>query len=157
VEGYRLLPLFITFSLNYAMQKFVYALVIVFMGVLLYWVWTFNSLSATCGNLITSADLSPDKNYKLVVFVRDCGATTGKSTQVAIMRSDKSLSDEDSGNVLVLGDRYAVGQFNKYGGPEVKVSWLSDDSVLVEFDRGVETFTKLDSLNEIKFVYQPLP
>ena len=41
-----------------------------------------------CGNEIIEEIKSPDNKYKLVIFQRDCGATTGFSTQISILKSD---------------------------------------------------------------------
>lgn len=53
-----------------------------------------------CGNTETRTVVSPDGQIKAVVFERDCGATTGFSTQVSILRANQTLPD-DGGNVLV--------------------------------------------------------
>lgn len=53
-----------------------------------------------CGNTETQTVVSPDGQIKAVVFERDCGATTGFSTQVSILRANQTLPD-DGGNVLV--------------------------------------------------------
>lgn len=44
---------------------------------------------------------SPDHRVEAVVFERNCGATTGFSTQVSIIRQGTSLGN-DGGNVLVM-------------------------------------------------------
>ncbi|MBI1810912.1 MAG: hypothetical protein HY035_01370 [Nitrospirae bacterium] len=38
-----------------------------------------------CKNAIIKEILSPDQKRKIVVFARDCGATTGYSTQVSLI------------------------------------------------------------------------
>jgi len=57
--------------------------------------------SDMCGNDIYSELLSPNKKYKAVVFQRDCGATTGFSTQISIIKSAETL-DNDGGNVFII-------------------------------------------------------
>lgn len=54
-----------------------------------------------CGNEIYSEELSPDREHKVVIFQRDCGATTGFSTQISIINSDDELENE-SGNVYII-------------------------------------------------------
>ncbi len=56
-----------------------------------------------------------------MVFQRDCGATTGFSTQVSIIKADEPLSDGEPGNTYVTT-----------GNPDdisLGVKWLSDDEV----------------------------
>ena len=50
--------------------------------------------------------LAPGKDLKSVVYAVDCGATTSKSTQVAIIRSDEKFSRSKHRPFLVLR-RYA--------------------------------------------------
>ena len=49
---------------------------------------------AMCGNEIFQEASSPDNSYKAVVFQRDCGATTGFSTQVSILGTNDELLNE---------------------------------------------------------------
>ena len=57
--------------------------------------------SGLCGNELFQEVYSPDHAYKAVVFQRDCGATTGFSTQVSILNAASPLPDE-AGNVFVM-------------------------------------------------------
>jgi hypothetical protein len=54
-----------------------------------------------CGNEVSQAVVSPSGKLKAVVFNRDCGATTGFTTQVSIISSTESLPGE-RGNTLIL-------------------------------------------------------
>jgi len=54
-----------------------------------------------CGNQIHKEYLSPDKSLKALVFQRDCGATTGFSTQISILDSNEKLENEN-GNIFVI-------------------------------------------------------
>ena len=54
-----------------------------------------------CGNDIYSETLSPDGELKAVIFQRDCGATTGFSTQVSILDTDETL-ENDGGNINLI-------------------------------------------------------
>ena len=57
--------------------------------------------SGMCGNYIHKEYISPDKQLKAVVFQRDCGATTGFSTQISIIGADKDLNN-GGGNIYVI-------------------------------------------------------
>jgi hypothetical protein len=58
------------------------------------------NLAGDCGNDLVKEVRSPDGQMNAVVFQRDCGATTGFSTQVSLLSSNKSLPNE-SGNLFV--------------------------------------------------------
>lgn len=53
-----------------------------------------------CGNTVGQTVVSPDGQLQAVVFERDCGATTGFSTQVSILRANQPLPNE-GGSVFV--------------------------------------------------------
>ena len=72
-----------------------------------------------CGNTIGQTALSPSGQTKAVVFNRDCGATTGFSTQVSVLSSDDELPN-DSGNALVVE-----------GTVPVELRWLSESSLAI--------------------------
>lgn len=52
-----------------------------------------------CANVILQELPSPDKKLKAVIFQRYCGATTGFSTQVTILKYDEKLH-KAKGNVF---------------------------------------------------------
>lgn len=58
-----------------------------------------------CGNKIYFEALSPDKEHKVVVFHRDCGATTGFSTQISIVGVKDDLKDK-SGNIFIINGHH---------------------------------------------------
>lgn len=60
--------------------------------------WLGNTM---CGNYIHEEYPSPSGKWKAVVFQRDCGATTGFSTQISILPSSDSL-ENDSGNIFIM-------------------------------------------------------
>ncbi|MCU4676571.1 hypothetical protein N7931_13115 [Catenovulum sp. 2E275] len=73
--------------------------------------------SDMCGNYEHSVFQSPDAKYKAVIFQRDCGATTGFSTQISILPSNEALMNE-SGNIFAM-----EGHSNDVA---PKVEWLND-------------------------------
>lgn len=54
-----------------------------------------------CGNQESQRTDSPSNNWTAVAFTRDCGATTGFSSQISLIAKGSALPNE-SGNVLVL-------------------------------------------------------
>lgn len=70
-----------------------------------------------CGNCVSQQFLSPNKTLKAVVFVRDCGATTGFSTQVSILNSIGTSLPNEAGNAFVQSE-HEPG--------DIVVRWLDD-------------------------------
>jgi hypothetical protein len=56
------------------------------------------ALKDMCGNETLAEFLSLDGAQKMVLFERSCGATTGFSTHVSLLRADAKLPNE-SGNL----------------------------------------------------------
>jgi hypothetical protein len=61
-----------------------------------------------CGNAVLSEEYSPNREFRAVVFERDCGATTGFSTQVSVLTANGQFLTQPSwlhstqpGNVFV--------------------------------------------------------
>ena len=62
-----------------------------------------SSCDDPCGNRPVDEVVSPDGERSAVLFVRDCGATTGYSLQMSLVPTGADLPN-DGGNVLILGD-----------------------------------------------------
>lgn len=58
-----------------------------------------------CANQILSEKTSPDLKYKAIVFMRNCGATTGYSLQISILEKESEIKNQ-TGNILILDDSY---------------------------------------------------
>lgn len=80
-----------------------------------------------CGNEVKEELLSPDGKMKLVVFSRDCGATTGFSTQASLLSANATLPNSP-GNVFIIDDGDAA------------VSWENNSKISVLFLRGSHVF-----------------
>ncbi len=64
---------------------------------------------------------SPDGSRDAVAFIRDCGATTDYSSQVALLRSGESLPDRP-GNVFVYPHR-----------TDIHLEWLARDTLKISY------------------------
>jgi hypothetical protein len=100
-----------------------------------------SACSDMCGNEITQTIISPSGSSKAVVFSRDCGATTGFSTQVSILRGAQGLPN-DGGNVLVLDDIVPLS-----------LAWKSDTSLQVSGLGGRQTYKQAASVSGVAISY----
>lgn len=97
--------------------------------------------SDMCGNEISKTELSPDGMSKAVVFNRDCGATTGSSTQISIIKSGEKLPNDD-GNILVI----------KYKENFV-LKWLSNNQLEIKGNLSSKTFKKVEKFKNVSVIY----
>lgn len=79
--------------------------------------------SDPCSNRVTERLVSPDGEWIAILFVRDCGATTGFSTQLTLTRADVDVP-EGTGNVFVAGrDKTTLAA--EWGGPWAGMEWAA--------------------------------
>jgi hypothetical protein len=109
-----------------------------------------------CGNHLISQTVSPDSRYRAVVFVRDCGATTGFSTQVSILKEGREFQDDDLGNVLVTSDKYYGAYSNNYGSAEIKIYWTSNNKILIKIDQTALIGNPANEFHDISIDYEYL-
>ena len=105
-----------------------------------------------CGNEIISEFPSPEGNKKVVVFQRDCGATTGFSTQASILGNDQVLKNE-SGNLFASDTNHGAAPSGQGGGPALSVEWHSKDSVLLSFHPNARVFKKEAEIDGVRVSY----
>ena len=96
-----------------------------------------------CANEVLDEVPSPDRNLKAVVFVRNCGATTGLSTQVSVLGIDEVIENEP-GNVFIIepdGD--------------VNAKWISASSLELEHPARTEVFRQMSEYRGTEITYLP--
>ncbi len=77
-----------------------------------------------CANQIYQEVYSADRTLKAVVFQRDCGATTGFSTQVSVLPAGETLTNDIAGNLYIANGRPADSQ--------LMLQWSSQRSMLIQ-------------------------
>lgn len=106
------------------------------------------TLTDMCGNDLHKEYPSPNNHFKAVVFQRDCGATTGFSTQISIIDSSQQL-DNESGNVYIIN-----------GHPDdvaPNLIWESNSELVIEqLPSGSESHaaTEWGLSNQVKVTYR---
>jgi len=114
-------------------------------GLALSWL---NGCADMCGNTVSKMVLSPNGALKAVVFQRDCGATTGFSTQVSVLSAQTTLRN-DGGNVFVedtgsnvdvtwqgnrsLRIQHQPTPFKSEKQIQVSTGWFRDETVTIDY------------------------
>ena len=109
-----------------------------------------------CGNEVLADVPAPDNRYRAVVFQRDCGATTGFSTQVSVIRGSHRLPNK-TGNAFVADTDHGRAPEGPGGGPFVEARWISAAQLDIYHDTRARVFVA-DSLVEgirIRFLTRP--
>ncbi|HEX6939939.1 MAG TPA: hypothetical protein VF158_11045 [Longimicrobiales bacterium] len=85
-----------------------------------------------CGN-INVQDYPGPGRYKAFVYTRDCGATTGWTTHVAIAEH-AARKPVGIGNAFIAGWRLGARPEGYAGGPPVRVEWRSGRQLVITYD-----------------------
>ena len=105
-----------------------------------------------CANDQLADRTSPDGRWHAVVFQRDCGATTGFSTQVGVLAAGDSLRNE-GGNAFTADDDHGAAPAGPGGGPAVSIRWLAPDTLEVRFHPRSRIFTREARVGAVEIRY----
>jgi hypothetical protein len=81
-----------------------------------------------CGNEVLDRHRAPDNGVEVVVFERNCGATTPFSTQASIGEINAGTRNQP-GNIFIATTDRGAAPAGKGGGPELRVRWLDNRTV----------------------------
>ena len=100
--------------------------------------------------------MSPDGRTKLVVFQRDCGATTDFSTQASLVTPDAKLPGS-GGNLFSADTDHGLAPEGPGGGPELRVRWEGPKALLLQHHSKARVFKAERRLDGVEVRYEPLP
>lgn len=103
-----------------------------------------NLFSGMCGNEIFNQVLAPDGNLKAVLFQRDCGATTGFSTQISLISSENKL-ENNAGNIFIID-----GHPNDR---QIEMTWLGPKKLLIK-KSGMQPHKKEAQSQDVVIIYE---
>ncbi len=108
--------------------------------------------SDACQNTVASSNLSPNDTLAAVLFQRDCGATTGFSTQISILRPDDKPTG--GGNAFIADDDHGAARVGSWEGSWAEARWLAPDHLLIRYAAKSRLFKRRDSVAGVKITYQ---
>lgn len=94
-----------------------------------------------CGNEVAARTVSPTGKMDVVVYNRNCGATTGFNTQVSIVPAGQD--PKGSGSVLVLD-----------GTAPLRVNWASEAAVTLSGLGSARVFHKAEQFKGVAISYE---
>ena len=113
-------------------------------------------LSGMCGNDPVAEFVSPDDTARLVVFQRDCGATTGFSTHASLLNSD-ARPPTSSGNLFVADTDHGIAPSGPGGGLELRVRWEGPRRLLLQHHVNARVFKAERHLDGVEVRYETFP
>lgn len=105
-----------------------------------------------CGNTVIKRSVSPDGQHSAVLFERNCGATTGFSTQISVLIPNEAPTD--GGNAFVAGADDDTADTGYWGGPSAEMEWLAPGHLLVRFASGSNIFVREENVDGVKITFK---
>jgi hypothetical protein len=101
-----------------------------------------------CANRVLRTIPAPDGASRAVIFERDCGATTGLSTQVDILATSAPLPDT-AGNAFIADDDHGGAPTDSRGALPLEVLWRSADSLEIGYSRQARVFRHANRVGHV--------
>lgn len=106
-----------------------------------------------CGNDIIQKLPAPDGRHVAFLFQRDCGATTGFSSQISLFPKDAAHLPNDSGNLFVASQDKGDGPLGPWHGPLVRMRWIDSKLLEVRYNHAAQTFAREEKLGAVRIRY----
>lgn len=107
--------------------------------------------SDPCSNTLVASKAAPDGRHRAVLFQRDCGTTTGFSTQLSVVASNEEPTG--GGNSFRADDDHGAAHLGAWGGPWAEIKWLAKDHLLVRYSAKSRIFEQADEVNGVRLTY----
>ena len=121
-------------------------------GILVVGLIALNGCSDGCINSTISRADAPDGLQSAVMFERDCGATTGFSTQASIVKQGGEPSG--GGNIFRADDDHGAAVAGDWGGPWAEMRWLARDHLLIRYAAKSRLFRQGEKVSGVRISYQ---
>jgi hypothetical protein len=110
--------------------------------------------SDPCDNSTISTVSAPVGDLKASLFQRDCGATTGFSSQVSVL--DANDAPTEGGNAFVADTDNGVAKAASWGGPWVELEWLGPQRLIIRYDAKARVFKQNKNVSGVSISYQKI-
>lgn len=108
--------------------------------------------SDTCENSVAAKVISPNGQREAVMFQRDCGATTGYSTQISVL--DHGDAPTGGGNAFRADDNHGSAAVGEWQGPWADMRWVAPNRLLIRYASKSCIFEQANEVDGVKIVYQ---
>lgn len=113
-----------------------------------------SACSDGCGNEELARVISPDGRHVAIIFERSCGATTGFSTQISVLKKGRDVAG--SGNTFVVDSDHGTVHRDGWEGPIAEATWLSSDHLLVSYAARSRIFKQVRQIEGVTVSYEPV-
>ncbi len=104
-----------------------------------------------CGNQIVTRLPGPDGTRDAVMFQRDCGATSGFTTQISIVESGEGISG--IGNAYTADDDHGRAAAGAWHGPWAAMEWRGPRRLHISYAAGSRIFEQNEQVSGVVISY----
>ncbi len=105
-----------------------------------------------CGEEVITEVVSPQQTMKVVIFERNCGATTDFTTHAAILKVNDTLTEKVR-SVFAADSDHGSAPIGAGGGPEIRVRWLSENKVEIQYPMFARLIRAEAQAGDVEIVY----
>jgi hypothetical protein len=96
--------------------------------------------------------MSPDAKWDVVLFQRDCGATTDFSTQISLL--PLGGVPNGAGNVFIADAGHGAARAGAWGGPWAEIKWIAPNELIVRYASESRLFKQTENISGVRVRYQ---
>lgn len=111
-----------------------------------------DDIMSGCENTVVTRLVSPDGEHAAVLFERNCGATTGFSTQISIVAANAKPSGK--GNAYIADGGAPAAE---WGGPWAKMRWTGPDQLEISTDPKSRVFVRESEVGGVSIHWREAP
>lgn len=108
-----------------------------------------------CGNRVLAEHVSPSGRHRAIVFIRDCGATTGFATHVSVIDATGS-PPEEGGNIFTIDQGLSVADAEQKLGPQIAVHWIDNTRLAVAHNGTGRVIRSLRAMGHVTIDYESI-
>ena len=108
--------------------------------------------SDMCSNTLVQVVKAPGGQHAAALFQRDCGATTGFSTQVSVLIPGDKVTG--GGNAFRADDDHGAAAVGEWQGSWADLRWLSSNHLLIRYAVRSRIFKRDDQAAGVRISYQ---
>lgn len=105
-----------------------------------------------CTDEVITRLASPNGKREAVMFQRDCGATSGYSTQISIL--DAGQAPVGGGNTFRADDDHGAAKVGDWGGSWAEIKWLASDRLLIRYADKSRIFEQDNAVAGVSISYE---
>ncbi|MGY6648315.1 DUF5412 family protein [Wenyingzhuangia sp. IMCC45574] len=108
-----------------------------------------------CEQSIVEIKVSPNKLKKAIILEKNCGATSGLSTQLHVLNINENINEKYNPFFSADSD-HGKAEITEENIININIDWSDNETLVVEYDKKARVFIKEKAQNEVVVEYKTL-